>query len=782
MRGPLGIGIRGKLLLSFSALVAAISVFVTMFFPSRVERHVQAQIIENAKYVRSTADYGVSAGLYFDDRDAIAAVIEGVASNGDVRWVIVRDSTGAPIAVSGISSGRAAAIDEKSEFMTPDGLEYVSSEIVKHNLRRVGSITVATSLADLRTAMHNARRGGAFMGVGVFAAGCILVLVISTLITRPLREVVRTARQIADGNLTLRAAEPWDAEVGELVRAFNTMVGSVAESQQLLAGLNHDLEARVAKRTAQLTDAVAMQVVAQQALAGSEAQARATSELLQSLIDVAPQVILTVDVEWRVTRWNKAAERLFGWTAAEVLGKPVPYVAPEDQENADSIRRQMRDDQRVEGLEVLRVRKDGTRIPVLLSSAAILDRNRVVTGYIGILMDLTERKSLEDQLRQSQKMEAIGRLAGGVAHDFNNILTIITATTSLLLDAEERQDRRNDLDEVLTAAKRAAALTRQLLTFSRQGFVQLESVTFDRVVRDMDPMLRRLLPTNIEIDLRLCGSDRTVKADSSQLQQVVLNLAVNSFDAMPSGGKFTLTTEIVHMAVPTPDRPAMNPGDYVMVTARDTGVGMDATTKQRVFEPFFTTKGIGKGTGLGLSTVYAVVSNLGGDIHVDSAPGEGATFTIHLPLEEGTAEPAEAQADAQTTTAGTEGGIVLLVEDEANVRAAVRRTLNRSGFTVLEAPGGRAALDLVASTPKHIDVVLTDVMMPGMDGRSLVEALHHDRPELHVVFMSGYSNDAVRDKLQIDALHSYLQKPFTPEALLHAIRNSMRIRGLSHAA
>ena len=371
---------------------------------------------------------------------------------------------------------------------------------------------------------------------------------------------------------------------------------------------------------------------AERALRATEARAKATYELFRSLIDVAPQPIIALDHEHRVTLWNRAAELLFGWSVQEVLGNPVPNIPPEHR--ASFLARKRLVDQR--GImgpnEVTRMRKDGSRIDLLAASGAVDDADGAATGYIGIFTDLTQHRILEAQLRQSQKLEAVGRLAGGIAHDFNNVLAIITSYVEMLLGPHDPETEREDLAEIGAAAARAAALTRQLLTFSRTQVVHLATVNVNDVVTNILPMLNRASAENIRLRTSLASDLGPVFADAAQLEQVILNLTVNASDAMPDGGSLLIETANMELDDRyTLSHPDVVPGRYVMLSATDTGCGMSTGVLANIFEPFFTTKEPGRGTGLGLAMAYAIVRQAGGHIAVDSEVNRGATFRIFLP-------------------------------------------------------------------------------------------------------------------------------------------------------
>jgi PAS domain S-box-containing protein len=424
------------------------------------------------------------------------------------------------------------------------------------------------------------------------------------------------------------------------------------------------------------------------------------------------------------------------------------------------------------GVEVQWTCKDGRVITVRLSGRAVNGGDEAADELEVIAEDITDRRQLEEQLRQSQKMEAVGRLAGGVAHDFNNLLMVINGYTEVLLEQVKPDSPHHQrVQSIQQAADRAATLTRQLLAFSRKQLMQLKVVDVNAVIGDMERLLRPLIGENIELVTRLSAEAGRTRADAGQLEQVIMNLVVNAKDAMPEGGRITIQSADANVRANFREHRFVQPGKYVVISIRDTGHGMDKDTLSRIFEPFFTTKEKGKGTGLGLSTVYGIVKQSGGYVFADSEVGDGTTFYIYLPRVDDQAATVSAAKSPENQKRGSE--TVLLVEDEDSVRELVRETLLSRGYKVLEAENGEAGLKVAEAYPEKIDILVTDVVMPGIGGRELARRLVQIRPGLKVLYLSGYTEDAIVQGTPEPGT-AFLQKPFTLQRLAGKIREILR--------
>ena len=495
---------------------------------------------------------------------------------------------------------------------------------------------------------------------------------------------------------------------------------------------------------------------------------RDSQNRLALIVDSSQDAIIGKNLDGIVTHWNKGAEAIYGYTAQEMIGNSISILAPPERaDEIPEILRKIRSGERVEYFESVRITKDKRRLNVSILVSPIHDSDGKVVGASTIARDITSQKKVEDQLRQSQKMEAVGRLAGGLAHDFNNLLGIVTACSELLrghVDASAAEY----IENIQEAAKRGASLTKQLLTFSRKQPTQPQVMDLNLRLREVSKLLRPLMGDDVEIALLPRSESAIIEADPGQFDQIVVNLAVNARDAMPRGGRLIIETAACDLDDSfARQHPSMSVGRYVMLAISDNGIGMDEATRSRIFEPFFTTKEVGKGSGLGLATVYGIVKQMGGFIWVYSEVGHGTTFKIYFSNAEKKIESGSENRE-DVLPPRREGVTVLVVEDDALMRRLTRKMLADHGYRVLEAEDGKTALKVIGASHEPVDLTLTDVVMKGMTGPEMVMRLLDSYPAMKVVYMSGYTGELLAQH-SIDVNLRLLEKPFTRLALLKTI-------------
>ena len=494
----------------------------------------------------------------------------------------------------------------------------------------------------------------------------------------------------------------------------------------------------------------------------------------QSTFDEALIGIAHSNLDGRFLLVNRRLCELLGYSAEELTALDFMAISHQDEvgQDIDAKARLIAGDIDRYTREKRYRRKDGSFVSTNLTVSVHRDLTGEPAYFIDIIEDLTERKHLEQQVRQAHKMEAVGRLAGGIAHDFNNLLTAILGFAELALKQlnPEEHPVRNDIEEIRAAGRSAALLTQQLLAFSRRQILQPQVVDLNTIVGGMTGLLARLIGENINVKWALATPLDRVSADPNQIQQVVLNLALNARDAMPQGGTLSIETHNVELdATYAAEHPGAMIGPHVMLAITDTGVGIEDGVREYLFEPFYTTKGLGQGTGLGLATVYGIVKQSGGSIFVISRTGEGTTFQIFLPRTDRQADAVEAPELLTGPLEGSE--TVLVVEDQSEVRSVARETLTRYGYTVVEAANSLEALAAVGHRGRRIQLLLLDVVLPGMSGPTLARVIVRHRPEIQVLYMSGYASDSTQQRLVLDSGAAFIRKPFGPDELLRKVRD-----------
>jgi PAS domain S-box-containing protein len=624
----------------------------------------------------------------------------------------------------------------------------------------------------------------ALIALACLALGIAGAWVIGRHVTAPLLDLTDAAEDMAHGRYARRVESRRTDELGRLIAAFNRMAAQVEESSEQLKSqaLELELQAQEAQDLAHELEVSNQEL--SEALEEATLARRDSSNvewLLDEVLVQAPVGIAVFDLDMRYVRLNQATAEIHGVPLAAHFGRRPGEVLPELREFEEPLLAHvLATNERVRDQRIAVTLPNGSRRHWISSCFPIRSAAGEVIGVGTVLVDITAQQELEAQFLQAQKMEAVGRLAGGIAHDFNNLLTVITSYSSMAVGTLRTQDPLyDDMCEIKSAAERAARLTRQLLAFSRKQVMRPQLLNLGQLAEEMKAMLERLIGEDVKLELALAPDTGEVSADPGQLEQVIMNLVVNARDAMPNGGQVTIETTNVafstEMSITELGRPA---GEYVLLTVTDTGTGMSAETQSNLFEPFFTTKGTGQGTGLGLSTVYGIVKQSGGDIHVWSELGRGTIIRLYLPR---VASLDSASARRHTPAEPTEPGgaeTILLVEDDAPLRQLASRVLREAGYTVLDS---RTPTEAVLTGTHHqgeVHLLLTDVVMPQMSGRTVAELLTRQRPGLSVLYMSGYTDDdVVRRGVLATAETAFLQKPFTPGELLRQVRDTLDARG-----
>jgi PAS domain S-box-containing protein len=501
-------------------------------------------------------------------------------------------------------------------------------------------------------------------------------------------------------------------------------------------------------------------------------QAHEATARLAAIVSSSSDAIISKTLDGVILSWNAAAERIFGYDAAEMVGQSVYKLIPEPLHDLErEILDRLRHGETVEFSESERIRKDGGRIWISLSVSPLRDPSGKVIGAASIKRDITERKLVAERLRDTQRLQAVGQLAGGIAHEANNQMSVVLGGADFLLRRTDLpKPAREDVELIRHAAERTARITQQLLAFSRRQVLQLQDVDVNHVITTMEPVLRRSLSEVHEMELRLGEETGLMRADARQLEQVLLNLTLNARDAMREGGRLAIETRAVEVSAEHPIAgEQIAAGRYVALVVTDTGEGMSPATLERAFEPFFSTKGVGQGTGLGLSVVHGIVSQIGGHIRVESSPGQGTRFTLYFPRSAPSFAPAAATPRAALPSGN--GRVLVLAEDDPDVRAMAGRGLREAGYAVHEVANGREAWTLLQSHAGAVDLVITDIGMPEMDGHELGRRMRSAWPNLPVLYMSGYGD--------VEPDGPLLHKPFTPDTLVRWVNSALLVPATS---
>jgi PAS domain S-box-containing protein len=747
------LALRYRLSLALTVLTSLACALLYFYVPARLHRQSIEALHDKAGTIARITAYSAAPAVLFGGSSEIMQAAASAAEDPDLLLISITDELGNVLGTHGDESTGDAAVS----YVAP----------IEHSGVQIGTVRVSLSTARVEDGVVTARMRSAVSTVILFIVAVLSAFGLSTLVTRPLSLVASAAARIARGGALTRVDVISGDEVGQLAETFNLMIDRLEHAQEDLRATNATLEQRVEVRTAALRNEIRERHRADIQLRASERQFRA-------IFESAGIGIALIDAQGLVLDANHALQHALA--PRTLVGRPFTELldGPGTEQFAADSRSVVSGATQCAQTELAIHGAGRTVLPMVCTLSAVHDAGN--EPYLVVLLkDVTEQRALEERYRQSQKLEAIGRLAGGVAHDFNNLLTTINGISDLLIAEEADPDRRGDLDEIRRAGSRAAQLTKQLLAFSRRQVLQPQVVQLNDVITDTTSMLRRIIGENIMLRLDLDPYAACVLADSGQIVQVIMNLVVNARDAMPDGGRIDIVTTVVDVDDARAERlDLQSRGPHVQLIVRDTGRGMDTDTIAHAFEPFFTTKPVGAGTGLGLATVYGIVRQSSGAVTVNSTPDVGTTFRILLPAAAG--EVAAVGIRTPTLETGhARTATILVVEDEVTVRNLVTRVLRRRGYCILEAGDGETGLDVAMSHEGPIDVLLTDVIMPNMGGVELAARLRDVHADLRVVFMSGYTPDDFRNEPFAPTDH-FLEKPMSPAVLLQTIDDVLDAR------
>ncbi len=754
--GPV-FGIRTKISVLFAFAIGLFAFLVAIYLPQFHQQREMKALRERAQSISAISAYSLSPALYFDDATGLNEVVDAARQDKDIIFFEVKNNTGRIVALRADDS-TALGIDTLGPGSLPG---YTLVTPIVNRGSRIGTLTIVMSVAGIEKSVSDTRRVIAVVSLIIFVIGIIFGGWIGKLITAQLAAIAETTELIAAGDLTRRVPVGSQDEVGIFARSFNLMVEKLGTTLSDLADVNRNLERRVQIRTSELQHEIV--------------ERRKVEDELRKLyvaVDQSSVSVVITDTKGAIEYVNPMFTTTSGYSKEELTRQPISML--KSGLTPRSVYKHLWDTI-LAGNEwsgdLQNRKKNGEVYWENVTISPIRNPDGIITNFLAVKDDITEKRKLEQQLTQAQKMESIGTLAGGIAHDFNNILTIISGYASLIGALhQDESDTQKNVQMITTAVDRGAGIVRQILTFARKTEARPKLVEVNAVVKELSSLLRDTFPKIITVALNLEKALPRIVIDGTQLHQMLLNLCVNARDAMEDGGTLTIGTQLAGFRDLEPKFPECKQVPYVQINVCDTGVGMSNAITQRIFEPFFTTKEIGKGTGLGLSVVYGIVKTHGGYIDVESTPGKGSAFRVYLPVQdESITDHDQAGKTSLTSLGGNE--TILLVEDEDGLRHMLKASLNKYGYTVLEAKDGIEAVEVFRKSAATVDLLFTDIGLPGLDGFSVIKQIRSLKPAIKVLACSGFLNPELRVSLAKQSITEFLQKPFLPEQVLERVRH-----------
>jgi PAS domain S-box-containing protein len=748
-----------KFIIVFTLLLGIISAFIYVYFPYKFTKQAIRATADRAQSITVMTAFNISSTLLFEDKRDMENILESVQQDKDIVYLVVLNSKGKVFS----AFNRQKAVKADYKFLTnknpisEDELIYRTMTPIIHNKKQIGMLFMGISLEDLRAQVKRSRTTIALVSLVIFVLGVLAVLFISMVITRPLKKMVRIIEEISGGDLSGRVTFSSNDEVGNLAASFNLMVENLEAYSRELKELNINLENKVLERTKELQVEINERKSVQEALEKSEEKYR---QLVNNSL-----VGIYITQDHSIKFCNRKFAEIFGYQSPEeVLGKPMTELL--SKENYPGI---------TSSNEFKGLKKDGTIFDIEVLDTPIIYQGS--PAIQGILMDITirkqmeeERQKLEDQLRQSQKMESLGTLAGGIAHNFNNILSAVMGYTELTMNIlSDNSTAISHLNRILSASHRAKEMITQIMTFSRKSKKDRKLLWLDEVVNEALKLMRSALPSTLEMHLDIPKMTKPVMGDRAEIHQVVMNLCTNASHAMgDKGGILYASLKEIEYEAGSIGRINLVPGRYQQLIISDTGHGMTADILGRIFEPYFTTKREGEGTGMGLAVVHGIVKSCGGDIMVYSAPGKGTTFHIFLPVTE-EKEIKTPIDQIEMELRGIEH--ILFVDDEPILTELGQKVLEILGYKVTTKTSSIEALEAFQADPGTFDLVISDQTMPHMTGLQLAEKIREVKSDIPIILCSGFSERINERNFRSHGIQGFLMKPITKKNIAITIRN-----------
>ncbi|MGE5342820.1 MAG: ATP-binding protein [Candidatus Omnitrophota bacterium] len=772
--------IRNQSIFFFTIIVGVVCAFIYIYFPSRLENQAIESTEDKARSIARMIAYDVSATLIFHDTVDMDKILVNAKQNKDLAYLVIMDENNFIFSQLNFMTAINAKYIDVPQYspITADKSIYRAACGIYHNDKEIGHLYLGLSLDDLHARVNKSRRDIAILSTLLFICGVAAVFFTSTIITNPLKKMIETIEKISHGDLSQRIAISSNDELGNLGASFNLMIQNLEAYSGELKRLNNNLENEVAERTKKLQVEVNERRLAQEALVKSE-------EKYRLLVDNS-LVGIYIAHDHTITFCNQRFANAFGYqNPVEIIDKHLSELVTQEsweRVNADPIPKPGAPSaNNARRYELKGVKKDGSIFDIETLHHLLLDPGQ--SAFEGILIDITERKQaeaekekLESQLRQSQKMESIGTLAGGIAHDFNNILGAVIGYTELALERVPNDPQATSyLERVIGASIRAKDMIRQILTFSRKSEKERTLIHLNEIVEEALNLMRSTLPTTIEIRKNLPHMKNPVRANTSEIHQIMMNLCANAAHAMKNtGGILSVELKEITLSEGPMTQKGLTPGVYQHLIVTDTGCGMPPQVMNRIFEPYFTTKKDGEGTGMGLSVVHGIIKSYGGEISVYSEPGKGTTFHVFLPVVETDSNPKQAKPEElygqSSPTAPHANARILFIDDDPLLVDLGKDILERWGYRITPFTSSVEALNTFRSEYPTIDLVISDQTMPQMTGIQLIQQMREIKPEIPFILCSGFSESVSEDTYKSLGINAYLMKPIIRDELLRTVR------------